>query len=228
MLRRLEPVITDLGDLAENLTLVGGCLTPLLITDAAAPPPRATIDIDLVVEAASQVAFDRISGAMRRRGFRPGDETGDPICRFRKGTTIIDLLPTERQVLGFGSRWYALAAATAILAALPNSRHLRHATAPCFLATKLDAFRGRGRGDYLASHDFEDIVAVVDGRPELAAELAAAPGELRDWIRDEIAHMNSERGFLDSLPGMVPGHGDVVGRVAMLRERFAILARGER
>jgi len=34
-----------------------------------------------------------------------------------------------------------------------------------FLATKFAAFDGRGKGDYMASHDLEDIVAVVDGVP---------------------------------------------------------------
>lgn len=224
MLQRLEPVFTELGALAESLTLVGGCLTPLLITDPAAPPPRATIDIDLVVEATSLCAFNQFGDEMRRLGFRPGYETGDPICRFRKGTTIIDLLPTDSAVLGFGNRWYALTAAMAMTMVLPSSRHLHHATAPCFLATKIDAFRGRGRGDYLASHDFEDIVALVDGRPELAVELTTAPRYLQDWVRTEIADMIDERGFLDSLAGMVPGRGDVAGRVELLVERFSRLS----
>jgi hypothetical protein len=43
-------------------------------------------------------------------------------------------------------------------------------TAPYFLACKLAAFRSRGEGDYLMSHDMEDIVAVLDGRPEVVWE----------------------------------------------------------
>lgn len=41
------------------------------------------------------------------------------------------------------------------------------AAAPYFCATKLEAFGGRGKNDYLASHDLEDLITVVDGRPEL-------------------------------------------------------------
>jgi hypothetical protein len=224
MLVRLEAVVAELGTLADDFTLVGGCLTPLLVSDPAAPAPRATIDVDLIVEVATNSAYHHLSQEMRNRGFQQGIDPDDPVCRFRKADLIVDLLPTQPRVLGFGNRWYALAAATAVRAALPGGRTLRHATAPCFLATKIEAFRSRGRSDYLASRDFEDIVSVVDGRPELGPELASAPDELQHWVRAELASMLVEAGFLDSIYGMVPGPGDVVGRVALLRARFAALA----
>jgi hypothetical protein len=40
-----------------------------------------------------------------------------------------------------------------------------------FVATKFEAFHGRGNNDHLASHDLEDIITVVDGRPELMGNL---------------------------------------------------------
>lgn len=221
----MESVVAELDDLAEGMTLVGGCLTPLLVTDPAAPPPRPTLDIDLVVELTTAAAYDRLSREMRQRGFQPGLHSDGPICRFRKGAIVVDLLPTSPDVLGFGNRWYPLAATTASRIALPSGHRLRHATAPCFLATKIVAFHDRGRGDYLSSRDFEDIVAVVDGRPELAAEMAAAPDDLRTWVRAELSDMVRNRGFADSLHGMVPGHGEVAGRVAVVRDRFERLAR---
>lgn len=216
----LESAVAELGSLADGVVLVGGCLTPLLITDPAAPPPRVTIDVDLVVDVATNTAYDQISREMRVRGFQQGTDPEDPICRFRKGTIIVDLLPTDPSVLGFGNRWYSLAVATAAKLLLPSGRELQHALAPCFLATKIVAFRDRGGGDYLASRDFEDIVAIVDGRPELLAELRAAPEELRAWVRSELAEMANERGFVDSLPGLVPGYGDVIGRVEVVLARF--------
>ncbi len=36
--------------------------------------------------------------------------------------------------------------------------------------TKLEAFRGRGQGNFLFSHDLEDLMAVVDGRASLLDE----------------------------------------------------------
>jgi hypothetical protein len=223
----LESAVFELGlALADVLTLVGGCLTPLLITDPGAPRPRVTIDVDLVVKSVTLREFDQFSEAMRTRGFRQGLVEGDPICRFRKAGLTIDLLPVEAGVLGFGNPWYPLAVATAATLQLPSGRWLRHATAACFLATKIAAFRGRGSGDYLGSHDFEDIVAVMDGRPELIAEVLTAGDELRDWIRIEIAEMIQERAFLDSLPGMIPGVSDLSERIEVVLARFRSLASG--
>ena len=43
-----------------------------------------------------------------------------------------------------------------------------------FIATKLEveAFAGRGAGDFLTSHDIEDVLNIVDWREELTAEIA--------------------------------------------------------
>jgi predicted nucleotidyltransferase len=69
-------------------------------------------------------------------------------------------------LLGFGSVWYREAFETATLQTLPSGKRIHMITGPYFLACKLAAFRSRGEGDYLMSHDMEDIVAVLDGRPE--------------------------------------------------------------
>src|ERR1700728_3120795 len=66
--------------------------------------------------------------------------------------------------------------------ALPKSGPIRLITAPLFLAAKLEAFRGRGGGDYYASHDLEDVIALIDGRAELVGEITASTGELREFL----------------------------------------------
>ena len=46
---------------------------------------------------------------------------------------------------------------------------------------KLEAFAGRGGGDYY-HHDLEDFVAIVDERSELADEIADAPSDVREFL----------------------------------------------
>ncbi|MCU1328259.1 MAG: hypothetical protein JWN34_3629 [Bryobacterales bacterium] len=53
---------------------------------------------------------------------------------------------------------------TAIKYELSADLEVRVVTAPYFLATKIEAFLGRGKGDYLWSHDLEDLIFVIDGR----------------------------------------------------------------
>ncbi len=67
---------------------------------------------------------------------------------------------------------------------------LRVIRAPYFVATRLEAFRSRSRaggGDWWASRDIEDVVAVLDGRPELLAEVESVAGELQAYVAVEAS-----------------------------------------
>jgi hypothetical protein len=89
-------------------------------------------------------------------------------------------MPTRGEILGFSNRWYPLALDTAQQQRLPSVHSIRIVTAPVFLATKLETFRGRGQGNFLFSHDLEDLMAVVDGRASLLEECRLSPPELRN------------------------------------------------
>ena len=67
----------------------------------------------------------------------------------------------SKEVLGFTNRWYASALEHATTLSLPAGESIRVITAPFFLGTKMEAFHGRGKMDYQASHDLEDFVAII-------------------------------------------------------------------
>jgi len=79
-------------------------------------------------------------------------------------------MPLDEKILGFSNRWYRAAMEAATMHHLLRDLEIRVVTAPYFLATKLEAFRGRGRGDFLASHDLEDLIFVIDGRSTIVDE----------------------------------------------------------
>lgn len=56
---------------------------------------------------------------------------------------------------------------------------VRIVTPPLFIATKLEAFHGRGEDDIFGSHDLEDIVAVVDGRPEIVDDVMGSDAKVK-------------------------------------------------
>jgi hypothetical protein len=58
---------------------------------------------------------------------------------------------------------------------LASGRSIRIVTAAVFLATKLEAFRCRGHGNFFFSHDREAPMAVVDGRASLLEECRLRP-----------------------------------------------------
>lgn len=97
-------------------------------------------------------------------------------------------------------------------------------TPTCFIATKLEAFLDRGLGDYLSSHDFEDVLSVVDGRPELVAELAVAEPRLRSFVGGTFAQLLGDENFLNALPGLII-KGSPQGRTLIVLARFQEIAR---
>ncbi|WP_428605005.1 hypothetical protein [Sedimenticola sp.] len=180
----IELAVTRLGALAEEMVFVGGCATGLLITDVAAPPIRVTRDVDTIVQVATLAEYLQLSDRLRQLGFREDTSEGAPLCRWITQGVILDVMPTDGSILGFSNRWYAQAVEHAVRMALPSGKSIRMVSAPYFLISKLEAFDGRGQGDYLMSHDIEDVVAVLDGRSELIDEVAAVdPLLIRYWFR---------------------------------------------
>ena len=202
--RNLE-LLTDVArlllPLLDELVFVGGCTTALLITDPAAAEVRPTYDVDSIAEITSYAEYAAFSQRLRQLGFAEDQSEGAPICRWAHGEIRLDVMPTDERILGFSNRWYKPAMESAQRVQLENDLTVRVVTAPFFLGTKLEAFKGRGRNDYFASHDLEDVIAVIDGRPSLLGEIRRAPKELTAYIADEIRALISNREFVDALPG---------------------------
>ena len=193
---------------------LGGAATGLLITDPAAPEMRPTDDVDVVVEVISWVEYSRVEEELRGLGFSHRHAAGDPICRWSITGIIVDVMPTDETILGFGNRWYVPAIRNASTISLLNGLDIRAITAPYFLATKLDAFRGRGSGDFLMSSDIADIVTLIDGRAELTAEVAAAEQPVKQFIAAEFSTYLDSKTFLEAVAGhMLP---DPIGQRRVL------------
>ena len=178
----VDIVAARLRMLSEKLVFVGGCAAALLITDPAPPGIHATADVDVVVEVASLADYHRLETQMADAGFQRDAREGAPIWRWRLGEAVLDLMPSEREILGFANRWYPLAVRTAGRAAMPSGTEIRLIHAPVFVATKLHAFLDKGAGDDLIGHDLGDVLTVVDGRVELLAEFEGLDRELARFV----------------------------------------------
>ena len=137
---------------------------------------------------------------------------------------ILDVMPTKAEILGFGNQWYEPALSTARHVELPSGREIRIVTGPYFLATKLVAFDGRGNGDYMMSHDIEDVVAVLDGRPEIVDEVRDAEDSLRIFLARRFAELLGDARFEDAFPGHFPGDPASQARVPIVIERIKAIA----
>ena len=191
-LELLDLGATALGPLLEEVVFVGGASVVLWITDPAASPPRPTKDVDVIVEVTGLWGYEQFSKRLRAQGFAE-DVESRVICRWRHARLdlMLDAMPTDPAILGFSNRWQAPALPHAVECRLPSDAVIRAITPPYLLATKLEAFADRGGDDLLGSHDFEDVISLVDGRAALVEEVRASSGELRDYLAQQIGALQT-------------------------------------
>jgi len=180
-------LLTDAAKLLRpilgELVFVGGCTTALLITDKAAADVRPTFDVDAIAEITSYAAYAEFSERLRKLGFQEDAREGAPLCRWRKQTTTLDVMPLDEKILGFSNTWYRPAMDHAEERELEKGLKIRLVAPVYFCASKLEAFAGRGKNDFHASRDLEELIAVVDGRAELVGEIQAAASDVRSFSR---------------------------------------------
>jgi len=219
-LRLLEEAATKLAPFLREIVFVGGVTLGLLTTDTAAAPIRSTDDVDVIAEILTYVDYIAFSERLRKAQFTE-DTSEEPLtCRWFHGKLKLDVLALSKEVLGYTNLWYESALHHAVPFVLPSGQAIRVITAPYFLGTKMEAFRGRGQIDFLASHDLEDFVAVIDGRSTIRKEIADSPSDVREYLVEAAASLLGESRFLDAVPGFVIDSG----RVPLILKRLHQLA----
>ncbi|QJR30742.1 hypothetical protein [Limnobacter profundi] len=202
----IEKVARALGDeLLAEVAFVGGCTTGLLISDRVTlDGVRATDDVDLIVNVVGYSGWSDFQNRLLKKGFSTSMED-EIICRLRLGDLKVDFMPDDEKILGFSNRWYQQALANTQNYQLTDDLIIRLLSPPYFIATKLEAYKGRGENDLLASRDIEDILNIVDGRPELINDLKATDPQVRNYIAEEIAALLKDEMIDYAVQGMVVG-----------------------
>ncbi len=173
---------------------------------------------------ATYAEFDAFSERLRQRGFR---DDGAVICRYRHPAgVVLDVMPIDAEVLGFGNRWYAEGVVTAGTLTLPSGAWIRGLRPPWLVATKLEAYEGRGHDDPMSSADLEDVVRLVDGREELRAEIAEAPEALRHYVAMGLSRLADRRDFDESIEAALPPDAGSQARALLVPQRWRGIVSG--
>lgn len=203
----LIAIARAMGPLREQVVFVGGCATGLLVDDADLLDVRPTEDVDAIVEVASLAAYHQVAEGLLERGFSQTMAANTPPFRWFWKHMQLDLVPLEEQVLGFANPWYRVGFEAALTAALTDGLLLRHLSAPHFLATKLEAFKDRGRNDVYLSHDLEDIMTVLEGRSSVVQDVASADEAVRRYVAESVVALLDMPAFHNALPGLLSDPG---------------------
>lgn len=186
---RIKSVNNLLSDLEQDFVFVGGAVVSLYV-DRIAEEARPTDDVDVLVEIYSRADYHKMEEQLRALGFR-NDTTSGFVGRYTHDGLIVDFMPLNENVLGFSNRWYEEAFNHAVPRQLDEQTTIRIFTAPYFIATKLEAFKSRGKNamdeyDGRTSSDFEDIVFVLTNSRSVWLEMAAAEHSLKQYLQQEF------------------------------------------
>jgi predicted nucleotidyltransferase len=221
----LVEVARCLRPLLSEIVFVGGQVAELLVTSSGATRARPTKDVDVIVAATTATEYQKVGETLRELGLRNDTHEDAPICRWRTVHDYrIDVLPVDGGFLGFRGQWFGDVVREAVEFDLAEDLSILIPPAPLFISIKWDAFLDRGREDVLGSHDLEDIITVVAGRPELVEEVRHAPPELQEWLAARVIDFLDDELSQYAIQGALPDAVRLPGLLQQVQERFESIA----
>ena len=172
-----------LGDLNESVVFVGGAVVSIYADDPAADEIRPTQDVDLTLKLLN---YDQqeLDAKLAERGFHP-DLQGHAICTYKYNDIAVDIMPSTDTMRGLSNRWYSIGFDSIQKTSLEGVT-IQVLSAACYLATKFEAYNHRGNDDYRTSHDFEDIIYVIDNRTTIIDDVRLADQRIKDFLQSEF------------------------------------------
>jgi len=196
-------------EMLNDVAFVGGCTTSLLITDEfSKESARYTDDVDLIIGVIGKMSWYKLERTLtQEKGFRHSMED-KVLCRLYLDGLKVDFMPYDGSILGFTNRWYEKALETAQPHKLADEFIIRVLTPPLFIATKLEAYLGRGNNDPIGSKDITDIIALFDGRPALVEEIQQAEQNIRTYISEQLTELLKSSYFEYAIQGSTMSNKD--------------------
>ena len=176
-------VAQALKDLKDQVVFVGGAVVSLYTDDQAADEIRPTADIDLTLNVVNLSNWSVLQEKLSSLGFHP-DPFGHAICSYKFKDIPVDIMPAEDGPLGPANKWYKLGFNN-LWIVKAKEEEIKILPAPCYLATKFEAFNNRGT-DYRTSHDFEDIIYIIDNRTSIVEEVKNTIPEIKSYLQSEL------------------------------------------
>ena len=176
-------IANALGDLNESIVFVGGAVVSVYADDDAADEVRPTQDIDLTLKL-FDINQQDLDKQLAERGFHP-DIHGHAICSYKYKDIAVDVTASIDSMRGPTNRWYAIGF-DSLEEVTIKGETIQILSAPCYLATKFEAYNHRGEDDYRTSHDFEDIIYVLDNRTTIVEEIKQTDEHIKEFLLEEL------------------------------------------
>lgn len=222
-IEQIFEIAAEFDRLNWDFAFLGGAVLQVLLTDQAAAPVRVTKDIDVLVDTPTRSSYTKLEEMLRRHGFKNDTTEGAPLCRYIFRGIVIDVMPTTRDVLGWDSRWLEEALSNAQVQLL-EGRPIKILMPPYYIATKIEAFDGRGKRDFLCSQDLEDIICLMNGREEILDEVLKSSQTLRLYLAEKFQAWIQNDDFLNAVEGFLVTENEPAERCDIILQRFKHIA----
>jgi hypothetical protein len=183
-------VAQGLQELRNKMVFIGGAVISIYTDDPAAEEIRPTADIDMTINLANYNEWAQMQERLAELEFYP-DPQGQSICSYKYQNIAIDIMPAEDSSIGVSNIWYKPGFKYLQKIGLDDGTSINILPSPYFLATKLEAFKDRGKNDFYGSHDFEDIIYLIDNRTSIVEEILAADEYVRQYIKVELTKIKN-------------------------------------
>ena len=190
-------VAVALGELNKDVVYVGGAMVSLYIDDTAAEDVRPTKDIDITLEIANVGELEKLRVALENKGFVQSAED-DVICRFRLKEIKVDVMSTTEVGWAPANPWFESGFENSITIEVEKVP-IRILKLPYFLATKFAAFEGRGGNDPRMSHDFEDIVYLLNYTSNFNKQISASDPEVQEYLKEQFAAIQEKANMQEAI-----------------------------
>lgn len=212
----LQTVANGLGELKDEVVFVGGVVAELYADNPAASDIRPTKDVDCVIELKSRMEHASLEENLRTKGFAHDTSEDAPICRMIYKGIKVDVMPTDEDILGFSNRWHEEGIENKIMKTLPDETEVFVFAPEYYLAAKFEAHKGRGGNDLRQSHDFEDIIYILDNCSNIIDNINNSNPNVKTYLKEECQNLldnpNITEGIESALPyGSGEESGDILG-----------------
>jgi hypothetical protein len=188
-----------------------------------AQTPTLAFAADSTFQLLSTSMVDRLGADLQKLGLsRIGrTSTGD---RWRVADDMaLDLIQVQSDNADPSQIWLEYATLLTLPLSIDDRLTVRIAGAPAVLALECAAFARRS-GSVFDSEEMERVVTLVSGRMEIERECAAAPTELRQFIRTELARLSKSDALQLLIQRALPDAARLASLVTRTAERVRRIA----
>ncbi|MFC2112259.1 hypothetical protein ACFLTA_03245 [Bacteroidota bacterium] len=200
----LQIVANGLGELKEDVVFIGGAVAELYATEPTVSDIRPTLDVDCIIRLTSRVEYPNLEERLRNRTFSHDQSEGAPICRWIYKGIKVDVMPTDKSILGFSNIWYDEGIDNRIDKLLPDGNKIYIFKPEYYLASKFEAHKHRGGNDLRQSHDFEDIIYIVDNLRGVLKIIKEANENVKVYLKAEFDNLQKNDSLNEAIESALP------------------------